>query len=434
MVSRNKIKISVIVPVYNVKQYLRGCIDSILAQSFTDMEIICVDDGSTDGSSEILDEYALADDRIRVIHKENSGYGHSMNVGIEAASGEYIGIVESDDAVRPEFYETLYRYVKEYDLDIVKSEFFLWWEKAGYSYRIHRPSMDKYFGKVIGRNRQFLRCSFLMNTWSGLYRRDFLNEYGIRHHESPGASYQDNGFWMQGMLFAERVMVIDYAGYMYRQDNESASVKDPRKAYAIPDEYEWLHHLLKDRISNAEMVLVDGFRLTRSYWSIYRLADDIKREFCSRLIDDYRSYGNVFIRDLWWQDTFSRICDQPDDFCKGIIETKKKVTECLEREGSIIIYGAGQRGERIYRILLDNGWSDKVSCFIETNTPSRDKVGNIPVYKADDEEVRYENAAVIISTSRGSRWYDEMKSNLDKMGVNAVLDSDDLVDNFYNFT
>ena len=102
------IKVSVIVPVYNVEKYLKKCIDSIIKQTLTDMEIICVDDGSTDSCPEILDEYANLDHRIKVIHKTNAGYGHAVNTGFAYAKGEYIGIVESDDYILPEMYETLY--------------------------------------------------------------------------------------------------------------------------------------------------------------------------------------------------------------------------------------------------------------------------------------------------------------------------------------
>ena len=93
------IKISILVPVYNVEKYLEKCLDSILGQTFTKYEVICIDDGSTDKSGDILDQYALKDSRIRVVHKENSGYGKTMNQAIQLAKGQYIGIVESDDII-----------------------------------------------------------------------------------------------------------------------------------------------------------------------------------------------------------------------------------------------------------------------------------------------------------------------------------------------
>lgn len=110
--------ISVIVPVYNVETYLRKCIDSILSQSMADIEILLVDDGSTDSSGRICDEYAQKDNRIRVIHKDNGGLSDARNAGIEAAKGAWIGFVDSDDYIAPDMYETLYRALLQEDADL----------------------------------------------------------------------------------------------------------------------------------------------------------------------------------------------------------------------------------------------------------------------------------------------------------------------------
>ena len=111
-------KVSVVVPIYNVEKYLRECLDSIVGQTLKDIEIICVDDGSTDRSLSILREYEQKDPRIKVITKPNAGYGHSMNMGLDAATGEYMGIVDSDDYILPDMYETLYGFAVKDDLDI----------------------------------------------------------------------------------------------------------------------------------------------------------------------------------------------------------------------------------------------------------------------------------------------------------------------------
>ena len=116
-------KVSIVIPIYNVEQYLRECLESVVNQTLKEIEIICVNDGSTDSSPEILKEYAEKDNRIKVISKPNSGYGHTMNVGIDAAIGEYIGIVESDDYVKLDMYETLYNIAKKNDLDVVRADF-----------------------------------------------------------------------------------------------------------------------------------------------------------------------------------------------------------------------------------------------------------------------------------------------------------------------
>ena len=110
--------ISIIVPVYNVEKYIRRCINSILNQTYQYLEIILVDDGSTDNSGLICDKYAHMDNRITVIHKKNGGLSSARNTGIDIAKGAYIGFIDSDDWIAPETYEVLYRNLVHYDADV----------------------------------------------------------------------------------------------------------------------------------------------------------------------------------------------------------------------------------------------------------------------------------------------------------------------------
>ena len=118
-------KISVVIPMYNVEDYLRECLDNIIGQTLKDIEIICVNDGSTDRSSEILEEYTKKDNRIKVIHKENSGLVSARKTGVSLAKGKYIGYVDSDDWIEPEMYMELYTLAEKYDVDFVSSGYFL---------------------------------------------------------------------------------------------------------------------------------------------------------------------------------------------------------------------------------------------------------------------------------------------------------------------
>lgn len=117
-------KVSIIIPTYNVEMYLVECMESVVRQTLKDIEIICINDGSTDSSLEILKRYAEKDDRIIIVDKENGGYGIAMNIGLEKATGEYIGIVEPDDFVPINMYEDLYEIAKENNLDFVKADFY----------------------------------------------------------------------------------------------------------------------------------------------------------------------------------------------------------------------------------------------------------------------------------------------------------------------
>lgn len=115
--------ISVIIPVYNVEQYLSRCIDSVINQTYTNLEIILIDDGSPDSCGKICDEYAQKDNRIKVIHKENGGLSSARNAGIDEASGVYLSFVDSDDYINEQFIEKLYKLLKEYDADIAQCDF-----------------------------------------------------------------------------------------------------------------------------------------------------------------------------------------------------------------------------------------------------------------------------------------------------------------------
>ncbi len=114
-----KSKISVIIPIYNTEKHLRQCLDSIINQTLKEIEIICVNDESTDGSLDIVNEYAQKDERIKIINKKNNGAAAARNTGMDHAAGEYIGFVDSDDWIALDMYEKLYENAKSYNSDIV---------------------------------------------------------------------------------------------------------------------------------------------------------------------------------------------------------------------------------------------------------------------------------------------------------------------------
>ncbi len=227
-------EVSVIVPVYNVEKYLAQCLDSILAQSLAAIEIICIDDGSNDGSGAILDEYAQKDDRMIVIHRQNAGYGSAMNEGIKQASGTYIAFIESDDFIDPHMFKEMLSFsnLKGESHDIVKAsywEFFDGREGVGDIYL--RPNMTKMnpvypCATTLEDNISFIEHH--PSIWSALYRREFIEEKGIRFVECPGAGWVDNPFMLETMICAQSIAWVPKEYYCYRQTNEDASthIKD----------------------------------------------------------------------------------------------------------------------------------------------------------------------------------------------------------------
>lgn len=286
-------KVSIIIPVYNVEKYLAECMESVVGQTFHDIEIICVDDGSTDGSLKILREYEKRDHRIIVVSQENRGYGSAMNCGMSYASGEYAGIVEPDDYISPDMYQELYRAAKEYDLDFVKADFYRFTtEKDGRHEFIynHLSSNPKDYNKVFNPSRQPEALRFIMNTWCGIYRRDFLEKNGIRHHETPGASFQDNGFWIQTFVYGERAMIIDKPYYRNRRDNPDSSVNSREKVYCINLEYDYIRGLLiKSPQVWERFKYMYWFKKYHNYMgTLWRIGEEYRREYVLRFSEELK--------------------------------------------------------------------------------------------------------------------------------------------------
>lgn len=424
-------KVSVIVPVYNVAAYLSKCLNSILNQTLQDIEVICVDDGSTDGSGEILDRYAGQDQRIRVLHRENRGYGAAMNTGLDAARGEFIGIVESDDCILPDMYETLYTAAFSEKLDMVKSEAFYWYEGIGYQKRIHYSHLEPYFDRMLGDMDRNILCKFYMNVWTGIYRRDFLDRYGIRFHESPGASYQDNGFWMQTVLYCRRAKWLNQAFYLYRQDNETASVKSKDKILAMTEEYEYLEKILRDREDYQLLPYRYQYKLFRHVGNFYRIADEYKSVFCEQIKKDYTKYMFFSYGDIQIDNWLREAAVFPDRLCNRVIQKKEEIKKKLDAADKVIIYGAGSHGEQVLRGLYGEGYYEKICCFAVSENPSSELIAKKQVLRIEEALAAYSGAIVVVAAARGGRAYAQMVAKLEQLEVREYLDGNDIEENCY---
>lgn len=235
--------VSIVVPIYNIEKYLRECLDSIINQTLQNIEIICVNDGSKDNSLSIIEEYQQKDPRIKLVSHENHGYGYSMNAGFKVAQGKYIGIVEPDDYIDVRMFERLFVAAEKYNTECVKSDFYTF-IGDGEERVIEKKSLstlypDLYYKRISPRyeTRAF---SFIKNNWTGIYRRDFIEKANISHNETPGASYQDNGFWFQCFCRLNSLVFIKEAFYYYRQDNPNSSINNERNAFIIYNEWEFI--------------------------------------------------------------------------------------------------------------------------------------------------------------------------------------------------
>lgn len=424
-------KVSVIVPVYNAEKYLGKCLDSILTQTLEDIEIICIDDGSTDRSGSIIDAYRSKDARVRVAHRANAGYGASMNAGIAMAEGEFIGIVESDDCIARDMYETLYHAARQYQLDMVKSDAYYWMEQVEYLKSKHVSTLDSYYNKVLQEAERNVFFDFFMNIWTGIYRRSFLQQKEIRFQETPGASYQDNGFWLQTCMYAERAMWIDRPFYYYRQDNPEASVKSTEKMMAMTREYEYIEELLKQRNEEFLLPYCCLYRLVRAKGTFYRIADEHKREFCDRLVSDYRKYKAYIKENAAIDRWFREMVENPEEVCGRIIHRKGEIKRSLDGCDSIIIYGAGEKGDLIFRCLYNEGYYGKTACFAVSENPLERALAGKQILRIEDALKKYPKALVIIAVIRGSGMYEQMVKKLSGLGINEFLAGSDIEENFY---
>ncbi len=210
--AKKKPKVSIVVPIYNVERYLKECVDSILNQTLKDIEIILVDDGSPDNCGAIIDEYAKADHRIIPVHQKNQGYSAAVNKGIDLASGEYIGIIESYDFIEADMYESLYNNAKKNNTDITKGLFYF------YNPSLSKEKQNRIFASsdkidlrlapegVFHVTEWPIIIGFHASIWSSVYRASFIKK--IKIPDTAGASYQDFPFMIEVMCKAKRISVV----------------------------------------------------------------------------------------------------------------------------------------------------------------------------------------------------------------------------------
>ena len=299
-------KITVIMPSLNVGKYIDKCIVSVVEQSLKDIEILCVDAGSTDGTLEILNSYAEKDSRVKVIHSEKRSYGYQMNLGISMAQGEYISIVETDDFIEPDMLEVLYDYAKQKDADYVKGTAVQVYELDDHV--LETESIIPYNGiatlakgeiyETVPRETPtlFVPDNFL---WNGIYKTNFMRNISFR--ETPGAAFQDVSVLFRIISTAKSAVYINKKVYYYRQDNMGASSYNKKSMGYTEDEYEYIIQNYLEGVSSGwkkiaykKMILLmlnrfDVMASSGSYWdealeAIEKIKEKIKFAFDEKIL------------------------------------------------------------------------------------------------------------------------------------------------------
>lgn len=360
-------RVSILVPICNVQRYLRQCLESLISQTLQDIQIICIDDGSTDLSPEIIEEFRRIDDRIEVISKPNSGYGDSMNKGLDLAKGEYIGIVESDDFASHDMFERLYRLAKEHDLDVVKSNFLAHEEgsipeKDPLVDNLGNGPFDTVFRPIEHQGIFLWRPAI----WSGLYKSSFLRENDIRFLPTPGASFQDTSFNFKVFAAAERVFLTKDAFLHYRTDNASSSVKSQKKVFCICDEYQEIWRFAKERhlLETSLKTLIPFMQYGGYKWNLDRLTPSLQSQFYPVFVDEFKQLRE---RDLLKQDQFN------EPSWNGLVEMLSDPERFYEKEygpknidTSYILLLAGKQSKSAEQAVLSLakriGRNDEIYC------------------------------------------------------------------------
>lgn len=375
-------KVTIVIPVLNVEPYIRECLDSVVNQTLTDIEIFCVDAGSTDGTLEIEQEYAAKDSRITILDDIARSTGYAKNIGFEFAKSKYVAIVESDDYIALDMMEKLYNLAEEYDLDMVKGNYRTFLGEGSSRLFVDKSiSLDSDdYDKVIDPRTDNRYFGWDMYTWTGLYKKEFLDAYHIVHNESKGAAFQDVGFWFQTFCYAKRVYLTRDYFYNYRRDNPNASVNNPNRTFVMCEEYRFLKDILvKDEQTWKRVLPAYYHELFRSYFVTYeRLAPQLRNDFAQRFYDEisegfecdgirrelFDEYELVYLDALREsRDVFeAKLKAQKENIEKKRTDLYKKIKEYPY----FIIFSAGSHGSNL-QVMLKQCFNMDAAAFCDND-------------------------------------------------------------------
>ena len=273
------IKVSIIIPVYNAQDYLAQCIESVLAQTMDCIEILCIDDGSTDSSLKILRKYEEADSRIKVYSKPNSGYGCTINYGLARSTGKYVAIVESDDFIDADGIEKLFVMAEATNADYVRTNYYEFREgKDQLNGSLNAYSGNKGFSAI---QEPEVFYTIEVSPWACLYKKDLIDKYQIRMNETPGASFQDNSWQFIVLLMAGRIVFSSEAFYHYRTDNMNSSVNSREKVFCVVDEKRYMEEKMDEyHLENPDILAAFGKFIYVIYkWNYGRIAGEFQYDF-----------------------------------------------------------------------------------------------------------------------------------------------------------
>lgn len=283
--------ITIIIPIYQVEKYLRKCIDSVLSQTYKNLEIILVDDGSTDSSPEICEYYQKKDSRIKVIHKENGGLSDARNAGMKIATGKYIGFIDSDDYIKSDMYQVLYENIVKTNADISICDFLAIKESdANYNREERKQDINEY--NTIEALRLLIENKIRSYAWNKLYKRELLE--GIQFPK--GKKMEDLAVMYKIFEKAEKVVYTNKTEYYYLQ--RSSSILGNIDMQLTNDLYEFVteryQYIIRKYPELRESLNIDRIRYILIYHKNIALLSNKKAYKENKLITEYLFFKEVF--------------------------------------------------------------------------------------------------------------------------------------------
>lgn len=357
------VKISIIVPVYNTEPYLEQCLDSIINQTLEDIEIICVNDGSTDNSLSILEEYASKDNRIKIINQENEGQGFARNNGLKSVNGEYVLFVDSDDWIELNTCEALYKKANELDLNMLffcATRYIEDEDKYDYTFGDYNYSSlgGKFWNKIFSYKDldENLIFRITVTAWSKLYNSDFLKKSDARF---PDNFFEDNYFFYPLFLKAEKVSIVENQFYNRRIRDDSTTQSGGR---AFMDSIIAANQIIDVFKDNGLFKQYRNQLLRKKFNSnisrFFGIDDSLKEEYWSKLKEDFKDYKKYYDEE---KDSFYYIIV---DFYNNLIKSKN-YKEFIESE-SVDLKSRHDNIKEKYE-SLDKESNNKINALNEKN-------------------------------------------------------------------
>ena len=343
------VEISIVIPVYNVEEFLEECLDSIINQTFKDIEIICINDGSTDGSLDILKKYALNDDRFIIISQENGGHAVATNKGIDIAKGKYLFLMDSDDILELTAFEETYNYAEEKNVDFLIFQALNYVMDEDRYYKSDLYSLNKLINAVGDKifNYQDV-CNLIFDIpvtpWSKLYKTDFIKKYGAKYPE--GLVFDDNIFFFEILFNAERIAI--YEKYLFKRrwyTYSSTTLGDERFMDSIDINNLTIDLFKEYGVFEYHKKELYNRKVNLANFRFVRIKDDLKDIYFDKVQNDF----NGLVKDGLYDDYLNNLNDRNKFIFKAIIESQT----AMEFKYKVLYYDLKNKNNNLNKKIAD---------------------------------------------------------------------------------